>query len=144
MPIAQQERLPSSVQEVADVIGREKALELVGKLPSLRRPSGTPGEQRIEVYIPMLCNLKPDHKLVRMIGYAAAERLCHRFSGEILQLATCKGVYRAFRDKAVMRALNDGATEAEASEWFGVSIKTVQLIARKHRIVERLCGKGKQ
>lgn len=134
-------KLPRSVQQIADVIGREKALELVGKLPRAQRPSHTKGESMVCVYIPMLCNLKPDHKLARMIGYAAAEKLSIRFGSEILNLATCRNVYRSFRNDAILRMIKEGISEELIAEWMGVTVRTVSMVARRDRIVEKLCGK---
>lgn len=132
-------KLPRSVQQIADVIGREKALELVGKLPRMNPPSRTSGETQVCVYIPMLCNLKPDHKLARMIGYKAAEKLSLRFGSEILHLATCRGLYRSFRNDAIIRMLDGGIPEEMIAEWMDVSVRTVSMVARRKGIVDRLC-----
>lgn len=135
-------KLPGSVQQIADVIGREKALELIGKLPLIKSPSRTSGECQVCVYIPMLCNLKPDHKLVMMIGYKAAEKLSLRFGSEILHLATCRNVYRAFRNDAILRMINDRIPVELIAEWMGVSTRTIAMVARRDKIVGRLCGDG--
>ena len=49
--------LPESVQEIADVIGRDQALTFIGQLPQAGKR-----KWRVCVYIPK--TLSPDHKLV--------------------------------------------------------------------------------
>ena len=135
-------KLPNSVQQIADVIGREKALELVGKLPRMNPPSRSKGETQVCVYIPMLCNLKPDHKLAKMIGYKAAEKLSLRFGSEILHLATCRDLYRSFRNDAIIRMIEEEIPEELVAEWMGVSTRTVSMVVRRKGIVDRLYRKG--
>lgn len=134
------ERLPRSVQEVAEVIGREKALELVGKINPTFHPSH-PNERRIYLYVPMLPNLKPDHAIVRMIGYPAAEKLSLRFGSELLKLATCHDIYRNHRNKAIAAELERGGTEEDVAKGFGMNIKSIRLISRRMGIVDRICGR---
>src|SRR5690606_29839093 len=99
------------VQEVADVIGRDAALYLVGQLPRMTPPSARSagrGEQRVYVYVPYVSWLKPDHPLVSILGINDAEKLCRHFGGEFLHLANCTETYRAFRDDAIVRVVRDG------------------------------------
>ena len=86
-------RLPESVQEIAEVIGREKALEFIGRLPT----SGSRA-WRVCVYIPK--RLPADHKLVEMLGWHDAKRLVDAFSGMILQPSNCRFLHRQHRNRA--------------------------------------------
>lgn len=122
--------LPASVQEIADVIGREKALELVGKLPRLRPPSRTKGECQVCVYIPEV--LPIDHKLIALIGKPAAERLVERFGGEVLHLATCRRLIDAHRNQAVRRMRAEGWSLATVAWSFGLSVRQVGNILHTH------------
>jgi hypothetical protein len=81
--------LPESVQEIADVIGREQALRLIEGLPKYR--SGSPGKQctKVMLYVPK--RLKPGHLLIELIGQEGAERLVRVFGGEQLYPACCSG-----------------------------------------------------
>lgn len=134
-------RLPRGVQEVADAIGREKALELIGKIKPSYHPSH-PNERRLYLYVPTLANLKPDHALVRMIGYPSAEKLSLRFGSELLKLATCENVVRAHRNKEIAEMLKGGSSEEMVAEWFKMTIKSIRSIDRRMGIMERLCGPG--
>lgn len=124
--------LPSSVQEIADVIGREAALLLVKSLPRTYSPSdaGRRGASgRVIVYVPS--TLRPDHVLVRLLGWDLASRLAAHFGGEILRPADCATLDRAERN-AAMRALKAaGMPTAEIAREFRVSDRTVRLVVQE-------------
>lgn len=122
-------RLPASVQEIADVIGREAALYLIGKLP--RCFTGNPGHQswRVIMYVPKA--IKPNHPLVTILGWRDAVRLADAFGGEILQPASCAGIYRRFRDRSIVRMVEAGAGHAQVAELMGVSERHVRNLARE-------------
>lgn len=108
--------LPRSVQQIADVIGRQAALSLVGQLPrfySKTHPSGL-----LMLYVPK--TLAADHRLVRLIGWARAQQLVRAFGGEMLLPAGCAELYRDFRDRSLLRLLREGHRTAELAEWFEV------------------------
>jgi hypothetical protein len=79
--------LPASVQEIADVIGREQALHLVANLP--RRSDNRPGKacKRPMLYVPQRITM--DHKLVAILGFEDAAKMVNAFGGENLYPATC-------------------------------------------------------
>lgn len=93
--------LPETVAEIAEVIGREKALDFIGRLPV----SGSRA-WRVCVYIPK--RLPADHKLVRMLGWHDASKLCHAFSGMILQPSNCRFLHRAHRNREILRMYAEG------------------------------------
>lgn len=100
-------KLPQTVQDVADVIGRDKALYLVGNLPRSRGAGGTGGHvERIFLYVPK--RLKPDHLLVRLLGWNDAAKMSAEFTGMILELGTCDELQRRFRHDAVRRLAAQG------------------------------------
>ena len=116
------EYLPQSVQEVADVIGRERALYLVGKLP---RSMGN--RERIFLYVPK--KLTPDHRLVEILGWAHARMLVDEFGGIILNLAACTCVYRVHRNHHIRRmAVKEQKTPGQLAELFGMSARQIQNI----------------
>ena len=123
-------RLPRSVQEIADVIGRERALYLIGQLP--RCVAGAPGKQssRVILYVPTPQRLSLSHNLVRILGYNDAVKLCRAFGGEILQPANCDEIYRRYRDGQILRMSGDGMTTAQIVAIFGVSSETVRSVRR--------------
>lgn len=123
-------RLPNSVQEIADVIGRERALYLIGQLP--RCVAGAPGKQssRVILYVPTVQRLPADHELVRILGWNDAVKLCRAFGGEILQPANCAEIYRRYRDEQIARMSSEGASTAYISATVGVTEQHVRFIVR--------------
>jgi hypothetical protein len=122
-------RLPASVQEIADVIGRETALYLIGQLPTCY--AGTDGKRstRVILYVPKA--LKPNHRLVEILSWERASKLVEGFGGEILQPANCQEVYRRFRDNEAKRLVAGGLTAAQLAEVMGVSERHVRNIAKE-------------
>lgn len=111
--------LPPSTQEIADVIGREKALFLIGQL----KP--TPGRRwRICLYVPRRMPL--DHWLVRLLGYQDAEALRREFGGIILQPGSCSHLVREFRNREVRRMAAEGMSHAEIADAVGLSSRHVR------------------
>lgn len=80
--------LPESLQNIADIIGRDRALFLIGQLPrtkQIKRDGRT--RWRIYVYFP-LC-LTTNCKLVQILGWDDALKLNNVFRGETLCLPSC-------------------------------------------------------
>lgn len=123
--------LPASVQEIADVIGREAALFLIGRLPTYARTSTRDGGQWRETIMYVPKTLKPDHILVRILGWPDADKLVHAFGGEILKPANCRHLYREFRDQAITRMLIEGQKVVHIAELMGVSDRHVRNVQRE-------------
>ena len=124
--------LPSSVQEIADVIGRESALLLVGQLPRCtqrdqRYPKAV--SSRVIMYVPK--RLEPGHRLVQILGYVTALSLVHHFGGEVLYPANCADVYRRFRDREALRMIREGMTAKAVADVLGVSDRHVRNLIRE-------------
>lgn len=133
-------RLPNSVQEIADVIGRERALFLIGQLPTcttIDPRTGWKNGRRPMLYVPSVRRLQPDHMLVRILGWKDAEKLCRHFGGEILQPASCTEIYRAFRDRSIARLVSEGVPPKMVAEWFGVTDRHVRTARRENPQEER-------
>lgn len=134
-------RLPRSVQEIADVIGRERALFLIGQLPRCSPPStrtNKGGEQRVILYVPNERRLKPDHQLVRILGWNDAAKLCRAFGGEILQPGNCQEIYRRFRDVSIVRLVGEGVPIKMVAEWMQVTDRHVRGLLVKEKAQEEL------
>ncbi|WP_231753098.1 hypothetical protein, partial [Burkholderia sp. TSV86] len=117
-------RLPRSVQEIADVIGCERALYLIGQLPRCitrdrRYPNAT--ASHVVLYVPTAARLPLDHDLVRILGWSDAVKLCRVFGGEILQPASCAEIYRRYRDAEIIRMKSAGVRTQYIASVFGVS-----------------------
>jgi hypothetical protein len=128
-------KLPRSVQEIADVIGAERALFLIGMLPRCYMPDRRKREtergghsERLILYVPK--NLKPDHQLVRILGWHDALRLARAFPGEILCPGNCGDVYRRWRDSSLRDMAQDGVPNAVLAEWFGLTERQVRNVIR--------------
>jgi hypothetical protein len=126
-------RLPDSVQEIADVIGRDQALMLIGALP--RCYVGQPGKKshQVVMYVPTVKNLRPDHPLVRILGSADAEKLCKAFGGEIMKPANCACIQREFLHKAIVDMMRGGKMKAaQVAAIVGVHERTVRNLVREN------------
>lgn len=133
--------LPASVQLIADVIGRDRALFLIGKLPKTYPPSTRTAHgatERVILYIPKA--LKPDHVLVQILGWQDASRLVHAFGGEIMQPANCREIYRRFRDRSILGMLREGQTTTTVAQLMGVSDRHVRNVAKEIPQEERKAG----
>lgn len=80
------------------------------------------------LYVPK--TLSPDHKLVHMIGFQAAQKLVRAFGGEILYPAACTELDRAERNRAIIKALRDGGRIEAVAMIFGVSVRHVRNMRR--------------
>lgn len=131
-------RLPDSAQEIADVIGREAALFLIGQLPRVYGGSlnscksggraGTTSKRssRCVMYVPK--RLMPKDVLVRILGWQDASKLAREFSGMLIQPANCADIYRPYRDANIARLLCEGLPIKMIAEWYEVSERTVKNI----------------
>ncbi|HDR9053161.1 TPA: hypothetical protein QDB02_000858 [Burkholderia vietnamiensis] len=127
-------QLPESVQEIADVIGRERALYLIGQLP--RYVGGASGKQssRVILYVPTPQRLRDDHDLVRILGRDDAMKLCNAFPGENLSPPNCNQIYKRYRDTQMARMVGDmvgeglpnGYAVGQVANLFGVTGRTVR------------------
>jgi hypothetical protein len=144
--ILSKRRLPKSTQELADVIGRERALFLVGQLPDSYRDSRGRFDGCACLYIP--AKLHPMHPLVRMIGWHDAQRLVRAFGGEILWPSKCADLIREWRDANIRRLSADGLKVQQLAEWFGLSDRMIRNIlakeiapeASKPRLMQAVCA----
>lgn len=123
--------LPASVQEIADVIGRERALYLVGQLPRSyqTRKHSRQASWHVIMYVPK--SLKPDHPLVRILGWHDANKLAVVFGGEILQPANCADIWRGFRDRMARRMEAAGLPWPEIADTLGVSERHLRNMLRE-------------
>ena len=127
-------QLPKSVQEIANVIGRDKALLLVGALP---RYWG--GQTKVVLYVPTVARLGVAHRLVQILGWIDAVKLCKSFGGEILYPANCAFIHREFVHATIRKMMSGGAMKAtEVAAIVGVHERTVRNLVRENPPEE--CG----
>jgi hypothetical protein len=129
-------RLPASVQEIADVIGRERALFLIGRLPrySQQGSSDKSVRERVLLYVPK--KLTQSHPLVAILGLKDAGKMVRVFGGEILKATPCTTIYRDFRDRSIARMARDGMKHADIAELMEMSVRHVKNVVRENRQVD--------
>lgn len=81
--------LPKSLQEIADVIGAEKALHLAKNWRKHYSGSENKKAYRTYIYIPQ--RVRMEHPLVQILGFEDAEKMVRHFGGEGLMVASCSG-----------------------------------------------------
>ena len=119
--------LPNSVQELAEVIGREKALRLIGGLPQCGKRSW-----RKVLYVPKPSRLGASHPLVRVLGYADALKLSEAFGGEILQPSNCNFIARNFRNTTIRTMAAKGMSPADIAEAVQITSRQVRNILKEN------------
>lgn len=117
-------RLPASVQEIANEIGRERALFLVGSLPQ----AGTRTHRRC-LYVPK--TITPAHPLVAIIGWEAAQKLVRAFTGMILQPGHCENLKLDHRDRRIREMRSQNIPVAEIALAMGISKRRVVAITKE-------------
>lgn len=116
-------KLPESVQQIADVIGRDDALALVRSVPRWSDASHSAG--RPMLYIPKAFRL--DSPIVGIIGAAGFKKLISAFGGETLKPALCPTFER---NEQIAREVTAPAHMREAAKRYGLSVRRVRSIVR--------------
>ena len=99
--------LPGVLAEIAEIAGRDAAMELALKLG---------GEA---LYVPRPARLDPDHRLVVVVGFEASVRIAERFQGETIDVPLAR------RELALWMAAR-GATRREIARRLGRQVRTVR------------------
>lgn len=118
--------LPGVAQEIADVIGRQRTLYLLGQLPRcVGGGAPYPGKKASQVvlYVPKA----PDgsHPLVRLMGQDDASALAEAFGGELLKPPTCAEIYRTFRNASIVKMASDGVSGPELATIFALTRRCI-------------------
>lgn len=116
--------LPQNVQAIADCIGKDKALALVGQLkrtPQTKADGRT--RHRIWLYIPKAPN--PKSPLVQIIGWANACKLAQVFNGETICLESCKQMATDFLHKSIRQQFNSGIDIDTLAILFGMNSRSI-------------------
>ena len=118
--------LTGDIRSIAEVIGREQALSLVGLYPRYKAKKRN-GEGQLLVYAPKSNHLSFDHKLVEILGYKDAVKLSQNFGGELLTLSLCKHIVLKHRNAGIKDMLQQGFSLRDVAEFFGLSSRGVLL-----------------
>ncbi|AZB63877.1 hypothetical protein EBL87_09060 [Cereibacter sphaeroides] len=114
--------LPDTLQDVAEVIGREAALRLAEGLPQC----GSRSWRRM-VYVPQ--KMKEGHPLVRLIGRERAEELRRSHTNMILEVPVCVEIRAAYREHVIRRLKAAEMPEQEIARMVGVDVAAVRAVA---------------
>lgn len=116
--------LPKNMQAIAEVIGREKALFLLGQLPRTKQVKrDTRTRYRIYLYIPKTLN--PKSRLVEILGWNDAFKLTQVFTGETLCLESCKQMATNFLHKSIRQQFNSGIDIDTLAILFGMNTRSI-------------------
>lgn len=127
--------LPESVEEIAEVLGREKALYFIGQLPR----SGSRAWRKC-VYIPK--RLPVDHKLVAMLGWQDANKMVEAFTGMILQPSNCRFLHRLHRNREIRRMDAEGVPVTDIADVVELSTYRVREIIAEGQISTKEAAHG--
>lgn len=102
--------LPRTVAELANVIGRDKALLLAGTC-------------RGSIYVPK--KLREDHRLVQLLGDASAKALVKEFGGILLYVAKCAKLRADWRNQAVRKWAAQGVPHEALADLAGLTTRHI-------------------
>jgi hypothetical protein len=123
--------LPDSVKEIADVIGRDQALYLIGQLPRCYSPDARyPAARKSTVIMYVPKRLEPNSDLVRILGWKDASRLAREFAGMLIHPPSCADILRQHRDKNIVRLASEGISNSMLADWFSLDVSQVRRIIR--------------
>lgn len=118
--------LPGVAGEIADVIGHERALYLIGQLPRCRVGREGGKSSQVILHVPQLRHLPADHRLVRILGWRDAVKLCQAFGGETLKPPTCAAVVRVAHHCAIRELAGAGVPYSELQIIFQRTRRSIQ------------------
>ncbi len=110
----QHANLPETAQQIADVIGVEKTLELVG---------GERCQHSREVYVPK--RLRENHWLLELIGREAATQLSKEFPGIRLPLPTT--LNKIERNRKIVHMRQQGMKYRDIADALCMSVSSVKM-----------------
>jgi hypothetical protein len=116
--------LPRDIRLIASIVGREKAINLAGKLLTKS------GYKVISLYIPK--RLTKDHKLIELVGENNAKALVDNLGGEILYIENClRSLVMRFRNRAIERLSLDGVSNKTIAFLFDLTPRQIKNIIKR-------------
>lgn len=85
-----------------------------------------------ELYIPEPSKLHDNHKLVSLLGFDVAQRLCHYWQGNILTLPMQQAKLLAKRNACIVSKHKAGVDKGKLATEYGLHVRTVRKIIEKH------------
>lgn len=108
--------LPPTAQVIAEVIGREDTLK-IARVCKCRH-----------FYVPHI--IRPNHWLYTLLGEAKAKALQREFCGLVMDLAKCRDIQVAARNRRILKAHHNGKSLCEIAAAERVSTSTVSQLIR--------------
>lgn len=118
--------LTGDIRSIAEIIGKQQALFLVSQYPRYKSKKRN-GEGQLLLYVPKESRLGFDHKLIDILGYADALKLCKEFGGELLTLSLCKHIILKRRNAGITDMLKQGYSLEQLAVFFNLSTRGVLL-----------------
>ncbi len=104
--------LPESLRELAELMGIGPVLALVGQYGG-----------RDHLQVPR--HAKPDHKLTKLIGQEAADKLCEYWGGDRLYIPKADVAMRCIRDQDIVRRYDEGERVNDLAAEYGITARRV-------------------
>jgi len=120
--IAELMELPKSAEMIEQFIGRNAVILLAEKSPYRTR-------DKCQIYIPK--SYKPGHWIRRAIGDKLFEIMRLEFGGELLEIATCKAVREAPRNRDMITANIKGMNLRAIAEKYRLCHRWVRIIINR-------------
>ena len=129
-------RLPETLRDIAEVIGREAAVRLAeGMRPITEegKPASTGSRpRRLMIYVPR--RLTPDHPLVGLLGWTIALKLQRSHTNLIIEIPLCADLMRAYRDHCIAEMARGGGDVGAVASWFQLHERSVRDILAKEGV----------
>ena len=111
--MSEQLPLPGELEEIANLVGRQKALMIAGRY----------GGKSLGIPI----DPKPNHKLTEVVGLEDAIKISKEFRGITLCIPRCEHILRAYRNRMIIRRYKAGESIEALALDFEVSTRLIQL-----------------
>ena len=105
------------------ILGRRKAMAMMSSIAASNK--GT-------MYVPAIP--RPTHKLVKIVGQAAAESLAQLYGGRNVSVPKCAAIQQSARHAEIIRLVAEGVPQVEVARRFGMTDRNVRHVLAKARM----------
>ncbi|PID48442.1 MAG: hypothetical protein CR991_11835 [Proteobacteria bacterium] len=85
-----------------------------------------------ELYVPVENKLCNEHKLVRLLGFENAKRLCHYYASQVITIPMQQAKRIAERDKEIVARYEAGVKKSTLAGEYGLHVRTIRNIVSRH------------
>lgn len=108
------DKIPASLQEIAEVVGDDNAMKMVQAYGGTR------------VFVPQ--SVGAQHKLSTLLGFEQAKKLSRTFGGEPLTIARCTMLLKHRRNEEIRKKYDEGASVHELVREYGLTERRIYSI----------------